>query len=134
MIPLQAFVPPLPQPLVSALDSVGVKTDFDLLFSASPPDIFKKLPPGTISLREFNSIIIQVTQRAAASPIRGDEYLELETRRQEGQFTENALSGVLELDDLVGGFKLPRVIEISGDRGSGKTVSRATNFEALFIV
>ncbi|KAH9949902.1 P-loop containing nucleoside triphosphate hydrolase protein [Amylocystis lapponica] len=119
---LQALVPPLPQTFLAALDANGIKTDGDLLFSASPSDIFKNLPPGTVSLHDFSNLIAHVAAGAAAPALRGDQYLAMETKRHENIFRDDMASGVPQLDQLVGGFSGPRVVEISGDRGSGKTV------------
>ena len=125
MLPLDSIKPSLPNDLILALEEIGVKTDVDLLFSEPLTGLFAKLPPGIVSLRDFNLIIAQVTENAAAPPIRADEYLETETHLRESLFVvEDALGcGVPELDRLVGMFSTPRVFEISGDRGSGKTVS-----------
>lgn len=123
MLPIQALTPPLPAPLVDALESIGIHTTIDLLFSGSPSDIFKKLPTGTITLHDFNRTIEQVTARAAAPSVRGDKFLEVETHRRESVFVTDTSCGVPEIDNLVGGFTAPRVFELSGDRGSGKTVS-----------
>ena len=130
MLRLNSITPSLPGDLMLALEEIGVKTDVDLLFSESTTELFAKLPPGIVSLRDFNHIIAQVTKSAAAPPIRADEYLETETHLRENLFVvEDALGcDVPELDRLVGMFSTPRVFEISGDRGSGKTVSHVHSY------
>ncbi|KAI0955918.1 hypothetical protein AcV7_006457 [Taiwanofungus camphoratus] len=117
---LQSFVPPLNESVVGALASCGIKTDADLLFTDSVA-IFRKLPPGIVSLREFCTLVKQVEEQAAAPAFRGDQFLKLQTKTCEDSFCGEILCGVSQLDELLGGFSPPRVIEISGDKGSGKT-------------
>lgn len=120
---LQQFVPPLDETLVEALSSIGIKTDTDLLLLHDPLTIFTKLPPDhNISLREFRDMLAQVTALAASTPTCGDRLYELESKRQEDVFADDMLVGVPDVDRLLGGFGPPRVVEISGDPGSGKTV------------
>lgn len=123
---LQAFVPPLNESVVGALASCGIKTDADLLFTDSVA-IFRKLPPGIVSLREFCTLVKQVEEQAAAPAFRGDQFLKLQTKTCEDNLCGEILCGVPQLDELLGGFNPPRVIEISGDKGSGKTVSIYTH-------
>lgn len=118
---LHSFIPTIPSHLVSALEDCGIKTDTDLLFfDGSNIDILAKLPPGIVSLREFEEYTSLVAEHASAPATRGDQELETVLLRQD----ENAADvscGVQELDALVGGFGGGRVFEISGEKGSGKT-------------
>lgn len=118
---LQLLVPPLPQTLVDALTSLNIRTDAELLFSGRPADIFCKLPPGTVDYQEFIDLVSQVTERAAAPAIRGDQLWDAVKRRREDNEFCLLSTGVPELDTLLDGMHPPRVIEVSGDRGSGKT-------------
>ncbi|GBE88299.1 P-loop containing nucleoside triphosphate hydrolase protein [Sparassis crispa] len=119
---LQTLVPPLPQDLVDALENVGIKTDMDLLFSGSALQIFKILPPGSVSPHEFSELVSHVAARISAPAIRGDALLTLEEKRFEAHFHGDGMSsGVLSLDELVGGFGGSRIIEIAGDKAAGKT-------------
>ncbi|KZT07752.1 P-loop containing nucleoside triphosphate hydrolase protein [Laetiporus sulphureus 93-53] len=118
---LQHLTPPPNQGLLDALEKCGIRTDVDLLFSDTPMNTFKKLPTKTISLHDFNQLISKVTEQAAVPGIRGDELLEALRRRQEEDFHGEITTGVTALDKLLGGLNPPRVIEVSGDRGSGKT-------------
>ncbi|KAL6302515.1 P-loop containing nucleoside triphosphate hydrolase protein [Sparassis latifolia] len=119
---LQTLVPPLPQDLVDALETVGIKTDMDLLFSGSALQIFKILPPGSVSPHEFSELVSHVAARISAPAIRGDALLTLEEKRFEDHFHGDSMSsGVLSLDELVGGFGGSRIIEIAGDKAAGKT-------------
>ncbi|KAH9912282.1 uncharacterized protein B0H18DRAFT_1217175 [Fomitopsis serialis] len=116
---LQTLVPSPPQTLLDALAQVGIRTDTDLLFSATPVDIFRKLPSGTLSLHDFHSFVAQVTRQAAAPAVCGDVLFEQGKRREESDLYSEPTTGVRQLDQLLGGLAPPRVIEVSGDRGSG---------------
>ncbi|PIL35313.1 hypothetical protein GSI_02038 [Ganoderma sinense ZZ0214-1] len=119
---LQSCVPPLKPEVVQILQDIDVKTDTDLLLAGDPIDIFAKLPPGHgISLKDFNHIVAQVAEVAAAAPVYGDKLFERETKRKEDVFTEDLLVGLPDVDALLGGFNSARIVELSGDRGSGKT-------------
>ncbi|KAI0635525.1 P-loop containing nucleoside triphosphate hydrolase protein [Trametes polyzona] len=119
---LQHFSPPVKPELVDALQSIGIRTDTDLLLGDNPTDIFKRLPPELgLSLLDFRRAVSKIAELASATSVYGDALLEQETKRQEDIFKEDMLVGVPELDSLLGGFSPPKVIELSGDRGSGKT-------------
>ena len=121
---LQQCVPPVNAELVRLLQDVGIKTDFDLLLGDDPTSIFTKLPPGhDIGLKEFREMTEKVAEIASATPTCGDRLLEQEAKRHENIFTDDMLVGVPEVDAAVGGFSPPRVVEISGDTNTGKTVS-----------
>ncbi|KAI0733495.1 P-loop containing nucleoside triphosphate hydrolase protein [Fomitopsis betulina] len=119
---IQAVVPPPPQSLSSALTQIGVRTDSDLLFSAPPVDIFLKLPPDTISLHDFNDFVMRVAQQAAAPAITADMLFEQEKTKDGADLFAEPTIGVKCLDELLGGLAPPRIIEVSGDRGSGKSL------------
>ncbi|EKM58400.1 uncharacterized protein PHACADRAFT_91096 [Phanerochaete carnosa HHB-10118-sp] len=119
---LRTVDPSLPEDLLNALDELGIRTDADFIFSGTPMELYKRLPLGTVTLAELTAFIDQVIQYAAASGVRGDVLLQREDDQLRGHHPEEFLSGVPELDKLTGGFAGPRVIEVSGDRGSGKTV------------
>lgn len=119
---LQTVVPPPAQTFLSALGKIGVRTDSDLLFTAPPVDIFRKLPPGTLSLHEFNDFVRRVAQQAAAPAIRADVLLVQEKTKEEADLIAEPNTGVKCLDELLGGLAPPRLVEVSGDRGSGKSV------------
>ncbi|KAI0366187.1 P-loop containing nucleoside triphosphate hydrolase protein [Pilatotrama ljubarskyi] len=141
---LQNFSPPLKLETVQALQEVGVKTDTDLLLTKDPTDIFTRLPAELgISLLDFRSTISKVAELASATPIHGEKLLEQENKRREDIFADDMLLGVPEVDALLGGFSPPRVVEVSGDQGSGKTtlamqlalrhLSRAEDSSVLWI-
>ncbi|KAL1940160.1 hypothetical protein VTO73DRAFT_9111 [Trametes versicolor] len=119
---LQHFSPPIQNELVQALQDIGIRTDTDLLLSEDPTKIFTRLPQDLgISLLDFRRAVAKVAELASATPTYGDRMLEQELKRQEDIFTDDMRVGVPALDALLGGFSPPRVIEVSGDKGSGKT-------------
>lgn len=124
---LQHFSPPIPNELVQALQEIGIRTDTDLLLSEDPTKIFTRLPRDLgISLLDFRRAVAKVAELASAAPTYGDKLLEQELKRQEDIFGDDMRVGVPALDALLGGFSPPRVIEVSGDKGSGKTVRKYT--------
>jgi len=118
---LNSLVPSIPAELVAALEnSCSIRTDTDLLFSGSSLNIIKKLPLGTVTLSDLEMFTQLVAERASAPGRRGDEILAEISARND--IHSQVSCGVRELDDLVDGFGGSRVIEISGDKESGKTV------------
>ncbi|KAJ7638534.1 P-loop containing nucleoside triphosphate hydrolase protein [Roridomyces roridus] len=112
---LAACVPPIPEDLLSSLAQVGIQTDSDLLFSGSTSDIFQRLPRGTTTLKELAQITALVAESASAQGHKASDLL----RDSE---PDRFLSGVPQLDQFLEGLTTPRrMIEVSGDRGSGKT-------------
>ncbi|KAI9061202.1 P-loop containing nucleoside triphosphate hydrolase protein [Trametes sanguinea] len=119
---LQQFSPPLREDLVQALQGIGVRTEVDLLLADDSTAIFTRLPPELgISLLEFRRAVEKVVELAAAVPTYGDKLLEAENARHDEILRDEMLVGVPAVDALLGGFSPPRVVEISGDKGSGKT-------------
>ncbi|KAI0351774.1 P-loop containing nucleoside triphosphate hydrolase protein [Trametes cingulata] len=133
------FSPPLQPELVQALKDAGIRTDTDLLLNNDSAEIFRRLPPELgISLLDFRRAIAKVAELASATLVNGDKLLEQENKRQEDIFGDDMLLGVPEVDALLGGFSPPRVVEVSGDKGSGKTLalrhlSRADDSSVLWI-
>lgn len=116
---LSNLIPSIPANLVSCLDAINIRTETDLLFSASTFDIFRRLPGGTISLQELIYYTDLVTELCAAPAISGYDLLSLENESQ--RVAVELTSGNQELDDFLLGLSGGRVIEISGDRGTGKS-------------
>lgn len=114
---LQTLVPHISVELVDALEQCGIRTDAELLFPGNIADIYSRLPHGSTTLSELHNSFAIVAEKAAAPAFRADELLRI------GAVDDYDLSsGVHELDRLLGGFGDNRLIEVSGDRGSGKTV------------
>ncbi|KAI9000477.1 P-loop containing nucleoside triphosphate hydrolase protein [Trametes punicea] len=119
---LQQFSPPLRNELVQCLQEIGIKTDADLLLSGDHTTIFSRLPPELgISLLDFRRAVEEVAELASAVAMHGDKLLEMENRQHEDIFADDMLVGIPEVDALLGGFRPPRIVEVSGDKGSGKT-------------
>ncbi|KAI0708704.1 hypothetical protein C8Q72DRAFT_273073 [Fomitopsis betulina] len=78
------------------------------------------------SALDFRRAVAKVAELASAAPTYGDKLLEQELKRQEDIFGDDMRVGVPALDALLGGFSPPLVIEVSGDKGSGKTVRKYT--------
>ena len=83
---------------------------------------FRKLPLGTVTLAELTETVASVVKYVAAPAMNGNQLLEQQERRMAENPVEEFDSGVPQLDKLMNGFGGSRVIEISGDRASGKTV------------
>ncbi|KAG6900577.1 hypothetical protein C0993_008294 [Termitomyces sp. T159_Od127] len=116
---LAALVPSLSTELVSSLGECGVRTDADLLFRPVV-EIYRQLSPESgISLLDLERAVELTAKLASAPGIAGDELLSQESQAQEQAPVLH--SGVSGLDNLLGGFGGRRVIEITGDRQSGKT-------------
>jgi RecA/RadA recombinase len=118
---LSSLVPLLPVDLVTCLENCGIRTDADLLFSGTVLDIFQRLPAGTISLYELTNCLRLVAKMTSATGICAVDLL---SPASMNQGNDDFLSDVPELDELLGGgFGGSRILEISGDRASGKTAS-----------
>ncbi|KAJ6516204.1 P-loop containing nucleoside triphosphate hydrolase protein [Mycena sanguinolenta] len=112
---LTACVPTIPEHIVSSLEICGVKTDADLLFSGSTFEIFRRLPAGTTTLRELARYTALVANLASVPGHSASDRLK---QLDDDHF----LSGLPELDEILDGLTTPgRLIEISGNKGSGKT-------------
>ncbi|EGN98950.1 hypothetical protein SERLA73DRAFT_108166 [Serpula lacrymans var. lacrymans S7.3] len=121
---LRSLVPnTLPAAFVDALVSCGIRTDADLLFSGSPIDILSKLPLNVVSLADLKKYIETVAEKASAPGIRADDMLAKELESSTNNVDSDTFAtGIHELDQLVNSFEPSRVYEITGNRGSGKTV------------
>lgn len=116
---LSALVPSIPADFVASLNECGIRTDADLLFSPVL-EIYRRLPSGSPGLYELEQLVARVADLASAPGISAADMLAQETETQ----TKSAslYTGVSELDALLDGFGGRRILEISGDTKSGKTV------------
>ncbi|KAJ7667699.1 P-loop containing nucleoside triphosphate hydrolase protein [Mycena polygramma] len=114
---LAACIPAIPEHLVSSLEQCGIRTDADLLFSGSTLEILGRLPASSrTTLRE----LVQATSFVAnLASVPGQSASELmKVHATELDF----LSGLPQLDEILHEITAPhRLVEISGDKGSGKT-------------
>lgn len=109
----------LSKELVAALEQCGIRTDTDLLFSRTPLEVFHSLPNGTISLNDFLESFNIVTEAVSAPGMKAIDAI------TQGPWVK---TGVVIFDQLVGQSSRHAVIEISGARDSGKTVSVFDHF------
>jgi RAD51-like protein 3 len=117
---LSNLIPSLPQDLIGALEKIGIRTEMDLLFSSSALDIYNRLPAGSITFQDL-SYYIELTAELCAAPgasARDLWLLEDEARRKDVQLA----TGDEEFDLFLSGLGSRRILELSGDSGSGKTV------------
>ncbi|KAJ7233144.1 P-loop containing nucleoside triphosphate hydrolase protein [Mycena haematopus] len=112
---LAACVPTIPPHIISTLEVCGIKTDADLLFSGPTFEIFRRLPTGTTTLRELARFTALVAYLAS---VPGNSAADLLREPND----DNFLSGLPQLDEILHGLATPgRLIEVSGNKGSGKT-------------
>ncbi|KAH9481595.1 DNA repair protein RAD51-like protein 4 [Psilocybe cubensis] len=117
---LASLVPFIPADLVASLEAHGIRTEFDLLFSASTFDIYKRLPANTVTFQELIDYTSLVAEHCAAPGISGQEIFRLE-KLASSEYSE-LQSGCASLDALLHGLGGRKVLEISGDKGTGKSV------------
>ncbi|CAA7267055.1 unnamed protein product [Cyclocybe aegerita] len=117
---LANLVPSIPAQLVASLEAIGIRTETELLLSTSTLDIFRRLPAGTTTLQALIEVASLVASLCAAPSLSAYELLILEEHARKQQ--RPLCSGNEALDDLLRGLSGGRVIEISGDKGSGKSV------------
>lgn len=116
---LATLIPHVPSDIVVYLDECGIRTDTDLLFSPII-EVYRQLPIGSISLLDLERLVARVAELGSAPGISALDMLENETKRRVKY--ASLTTGATELDNLLRSFGDCRVIEISGDRQSGKTV------------
>ncbi|KAF5327347.1 hypothetical protein D9619_004447 [Psilocybe cf. subviscida] len=116
---LSNLIPSLPQDLISALETIGIRTEMDLLFSASALDMYNRLPAGSITFQDLSYYMGLAAELCAAPGASARDLwtLEDEARRKDVQLA----TGDEEFDLFLSGLGSRRVLELSGDSGSGKT-------------
>ena len=115
---LSNLIPSIPANVVACLEVQGIRTDTDLLFSTTIFDIYKRLPAGTATLEELSEYTTIAAEIGAAPGMSGHELLLLENANRDGQLR----TGNEELDEFLRGLDARWVVELSGDKGSGKSV------------
>lgn len=118
---LANLVPSISAELVASLDAIGIRTESDLLFSAKPWEILKRLPPNTVSLSDLETAIDIVAELSAAPGVSCFDLFALEAARR-GRDTQPLVSGNDNVDRILSGLGRRKLIQISGDKGSGKSV------------
>lgn len=109
-----------PKPILDALEACNIDTDEEFLFSSSAIALFQKLPPNIITYAELENLRDRVARSLAAEGRSGEEDLqELDgVDDKEGTHWKAGVSALDHLLQTVG----HGIIEVAGDRGSGKTV------------
>lgn len=111
----------LPENIIETLENLGIKTDEDLLFG-DVIEIWQKVTDESISLQDLKDARSLVASQQAAPIVRADVLLGEQSLQRETREDNVIFCGVNDLDNLVSGFGQHRVLEISGDKGTGKTV------------
>jgi RAD51-like protein 3 len=119
---LANLVPSISTELVAGLNTIKIRTENDLLFSATPQEIFNRLPPGTVvSLEDLEAAIDTVAELSAASGVSCFNLLALEDRATDAHVP--LVSGNEDIDRILSGLgRYKKIVQISGDKGSGKSV------------
>lgn len=112
----------IPESLVASLQEIGIRTDSELMFSKTPVEILRLLPSGTVSMQDLQNYITRITAEASAIGVRGDHLLALEDAKREQKKALDLGTGVQRLDALLGDLADYTLLEVSGEKGSGKTV------------
>jgi RAD51-like protein 3 len=119
---LANLVPSISAELVTALDTLGIRTESDLLFSATPREILNRLPPETVSLEDLETAIDAVAELSAASGVSCFNLLTLEAGPRGSDAPAPFVSGNEDIDRILSGLGRHKIIQLSGDKGSGKSV------------
>ena len=114
--------------LLRDLEDCGVETDVDL-FAANALDIFKRLPPGTVSLQELRDLIASIAEAASAPGICAADIMASKGPAE----TFHPFGLLPPFDKLLPGFGDSRVLEISGDSGAGKSASTVSVHYCVLI-
>ena len=116
---LSSFIPTISAETVTHLEECGIRTDSDILFTPLF-ELYKRLPRNTLSLPDLARLCTTVTELSAAEATLGSDLLEAELDESERDAELGIGDG--RIDELLQGLGGKRVIEISGDRGTGKSV------------
>ena len=119
---LSSFIPIISAGTVTHLEDCGILTDSDLLFTPLF-ELYKRLPRNTLSLQDLARLCTTVTELSAADAILGSDLLATELGQSERDAELRV--GDVHIDELLQGLGGKRIIEISGDRGTGKSVRRS---------
>ena len=120
---LSSLIPEISAESVRHLEASGIRTDSDLLFTPLL-ELYKKLEPNTHSLQDLARLCATVTELCAAPVTLATDLLESENHAS-ARDIELAV-GDEAVDDLLRGLGGPRLVEISGDRATGKSVRLST--------
>ncbi|KAL5526631.1 hypothetical protein ACEPAF_8355 [Sanghuangporus sanghuang] len=119
---LRALLSEYPKSLVDALDSCGIKTDEALLCSSSLlPELWQRLPPDSMTFSQLEEIRGIAIKSLSAPGTTGTETLEGSSMSENGSdYWPQLASSCPKLTGLLNATQTG-VIEVGGDKGSGKT-------------
>jgi len=120
----------LPTTLVDALQTLGIVSEADLLFSASVPGIWRRLPQDLISLSEFEHCVKAVMDRCAVPRFVATG---ADGRPLSDESKPETSTGVWDLDCLLGTTLRDSVVEVSGRHGSRAAVRPSLSEIFLFV-
>ncbi|THH04431.1 hypothetical protein EW145_g5523 [Phellinidium pouzarii] len=110
-----------PKTTLDVLESCNIKTDEDLLFSSdSNAALFRRLPPGSITVSDLERIREEVLKRLSAEGVSGDVVLKDAESTRAALNTLKWTTGHSEFDALLNAVGAG-VIEVAGGKGSAKT-------------
>ena len=119
---LSSFIPTISAGTVTHLEDCGILTDSDLLFTPLF-ELYKRLPRNTLSFQDLARLCTTVTELSAADAILGSDLLATELGQSERDAELRV--GDVHIDELLQDLGGKRIIEISGDRETGKSVRRS---------
>ncbi|PPQ75252.1 hypothetical protein CVT24_007430 [Panaeolus cyanescens] len=116
---LTNLVPEISQDIVEILGQIGIHTDVDLLLSYSDFELWKMLPKGTITLQQLKDLKRRVQPLCSAEGYSGKDILNLDLTDYKPL---QLFSSDGEPVPLTPPIPVASVVEVSGDKGSGKTI------------
>ena len=118
-----------PNRIIDALDSCGIKTDADLLSSASAlPELWQYLPSDSITFTELEEIRELAIDSLASDGMTGDSLAD----ECEADSLLKWTTACPELSSVLSAVQTG-IIEVAGDKESGKTVA-SSFFLALEVL
>lgn len=109
--------------LLSTLESVGIKTTEDVLFTPLA-DLLPRLSSADLKTTDIVTLQDEIATVCAVQGLRGDELLAQETETMDSMkpLAEGTF-GVKELDEMIGEIIYgPYIVELTGPARSGKSV------------
>lgn len=116
-------IPHVSQKTLDALDACGVKTVEAFLFNTTPEDVVRQAPANMATYEDLLTFREQLIEMLAADGLSGDHWVEQKHLHEDAEHPQSLgwTTGMTELDKLFGHTR-DNIVEISGGKGSGKTV------------
>lgn len=112
---LTGLVPSISAELVELMETIDIRTDTDLLFTSSTVDIMKRLPQGSLSIDELEAAKETVIELCSSL---GEPACHVHSEAK----LQTLSMGCEAFDDLLHGLLGGTILQVSGDKGTGKTV------------